>query len=162
MVWLIFLRQHSRGPGGREEPSNNLIRDRRTCTVMEESASLTCQITLLSCYSSASPPLPLPVIVWVCVCVCVHTVCPSNKRAVTVSLLHTNCLRWMLTTYIQCAWRNSTQPKSNFHQPCSSVQQTGFGLWVIHHWESSSSTHYHISQCFFFSFRVSRINFMLS
>lgn len=70
MVWLIFLRQHSRGPGGREEPSNNLIRDRRTCTVMEESASLTCQITLLSCYSSASPP-PHPVTVCIRVYVCV-------------------------------------------------------------------------------------------
>lgn len=75
MVWLIFLRQHSRGPGGREEPSNNLIRDQRTYSVMEESSSLTCRIILLSWLISAlsSPFTPLhpPFPVTLCVCVCV-------------------------------------------------------------------------------------------
>ncbi len=77
--------------------------------------------------------------VWMCV-----YMCPSNKRATTVASHHRNSLEQMLTTYILCAWKNSTLPKSNYHQPCFSVQQTGFGLWALHHWKCSSSTHYHL------------------
>lgn len=53
MVRLIFLRQQRWGPRGREGPTNNLVRDRRTETVMEESSSLTRPIILLSWLDSA-------------------------------------------------------------------------------------------------------------
>lgn len=66
-----------------------------------------------------------------------------SQGVMTVASHHRNSFRQMLTTYILYAWRNRTRPKSNYHQPCSSVQQTGFSLSTLHHWESSSSAYYH-------------------
>lgn len=116
MVWLIFLRQHSGGPGGRE-PSNNLIRD-QTYTVMEEGSSLTCRIILLSWLISAlaSPltPPPSSPLSTLCDCVCIKGSCNVSRE-----LPDEQCTCW------ESVWRElKARWWTNRRQWCDHRQQT--------------------------------------